>query len=567
EMSGEMEEKLVLMDQMMATVQNAKDALLQGRQGEASLNLGQISNQLEVASELGVAPTPTPREGSTPSSQGISPVAPFQAPIAPTMIGATIQPSILQTPSSAQTTPIAQPMPVAASGLLPSLPVDGLRRPAPAAINTATNLAPHFVRQEVVTADFTNPPSSGLQPPPLVHSHSFPNGHQLPSQLHGATPTTPVLPSPSFTASLGIAHAPLVSSPLATMPVSRPPSPPRPYPIPEQPWLETAAMDAARAPEMPKGRRPSDGRVDGRPIINRSRSTSVNKWNVGVMTSSMPPSAWHSRHASPDDEEESDKESEDEGPRRTKRRRSSATKDDAPDMMNPTTAPIISDDIRRQLDQIFEEFLTRVCSDLEAVDSKGEKLHQVLMPKKMARLDESTDYRPFKFRIQAFTNAFHEDLQARGITEETMSIKKVKTYLWHQDLISRFNADGKKAKSKGNHIWNVDAKKLPNGGWVFRPFQRRINGTPNSFAIVNQTYEWEPKIWDPQAASETLRPSFRSPPGTLPPWLKWEEGQKLVGVPTEPSAPVQITTIADFYDAGNNKCSLDMTFTVQAVLQ
>lgn len=70
----------------------------------------------------------------------------------------------------------------------------------------------------------------------------------------------------------------------------------------------------------------------------------------------------------------------------------------------------------------------------------------------------------------------------RGITEDTMSVKKVKTYLWHQDLISRFNADGKKAKSKGNHIWNVEAKKLPSGGWVFRPFKRRIMGQPNAFA-------------------------------------------------------------------------------------
>lgn len=32
------------------------------------------------------------------------------------------------------------------------------------------------------------------------------------------------------------------------------------------------------------------------------------------------------------------------------------------------------------------------------------------MPKKMQKLDESTDYRPFKFRIQAFTNAFAEDV-------------------------------------------------------------------------------------------------------------------------------------------------------------
>ena len=116
------------------------------------------------------------------------------------------------------------------------------------------------------------------------------------------------------------------------------------------------------------------------------------------------------------------------------------------------------------------------------VDQKGEKIHQVLMPKKMAKLDESPDYRPFKFRIQAFTNKFQQELTDRGITEETMSLKKVKAYLWKQDLISRFNADGKKAKSKGNHIWNVDAKKLPSGGWVFRPFKRRIIGQPAAFA-------------------------------------------------------------------------------------
>ena len=37
------------------------------------------------------------------------------------------------------------------------------------------------------------------------------------------------------------------------------------------------------------------------------------------------------------------------------------------------------------------------------------------MPKKMARLDESPDYRPFKFRIQAFTNAFHDEVSRYGI--------------------------------------------------------------------------------------------------------------------------------------------------------
>lgn len=64
---------------------------------------------------------------------------------------------------------------------------------------------------------------------------------------------------------------------------------------------------------------------------------------------------------------------------------------------------------------------------VDATDSKGEPIHQTLMAyvparsassciyshlrvafhrKKMAKMAESNDFRPFKFRIQAFTNAF-----------------------------------------------------------------------------------------------------------------------------------------------------------------
>jgi hypothetical protein len=47
---------------------------------------------------------------------------------------------------------------------------------------------------------------------------------------------------------------------------------------------------------------------------------------------------------------------------------------------------------------------------VEAKDSKGDHIHQTLMAKKMQRLDESPDFRPFKFRIQAFTTAFLEEV-------------------------------------------------------------------------------------------------------------------------------------------------------------
>lgn len=40
------------------------------------------------------------------------------------------------------------------------------------------------------------------------------------------------------------------------------------------------------------------------------------------------------------------------------------------------------------------------------------------MAKKMQRLDESPDFRPFKFRIQAFTNAFLEEASLPGYSDE-----------------------------------------------------------------------------------------------------------------------------------------------------
>lgn len=56
-------------------------------------------------------------------------------------------------------------------------------------------------------------------------------------------------------------------------------------------------------------------------------------------------------------------------------------------------------------------FIFILCYDtVDAKDGKGEPIHQTLMAKKMQRLDESPEFRPFKFRIQAFTNAFLEEV-------------------------------------------------------------------------------------------------------------------------------------------------------------
>jgi hypothetical protein len=47
---------------------------------------------------------------------------------------------------------------------------------------------------------------------------------------------------------------------------------------------------------------------------------------------------------------------------------------------------------------------------VDATDAKGDPIHQTLMAKKMQRLEESLDYRPFKFRIAAFTHGFMEEV-------------------------------------------------------------------------------------------------------------------------------------------------------------
>ncbi|GAA6029429.1 hypothetical protein JCM8097_003674 [Rhodosporidiobolus ruineniae] len=185
---------------------------------------------------------------------------------------------------------------------------------------------------------------------------------------------------------------------------------------------------------------------------------------------------------------------------------------------------------KAKMDPVFLDFLADICSNLEATDSKGEPIHQTLMAKKMEKLDQSHDFRPFKFRIQAFTTAFAERLAASGVFDQEVPIKKVRQYLWAQPFISRFNDDGKKAKSKGNHIWTVEAKKIPDKKWMFREFTRCIKGAAPPIAFIGVPWSWAPRVWDPQCSSAAIDASFMSP--TLPPWLVWDDNV-LSGIPPE----------------------------------
>ncbi|KAH0827036.1 hypothetical protein J3R83DRAFT_4717 [Lanmaoa asiatica] len=231
----------------------------------------------------------------------------------------------------------------------------------------------------------------------------------------------------------------------------------------------------------------------------------------------------------------------------------------------------VPQEYRAEVDRIFFEFLNNVCSNckpcryerlhsrltafvVDATDAKGEPIHQTLMAKKMQRLDESPDFRPFKFRIQAFTNAFLEEASPPGHLDEsilidslTLRLSQIRTYLWNQPYISRFNEEGKKTKSKGNHIWNIDAKKFPDGRWTFRPFHRRVAGSPPSVAYVGLRWSWAPRIWDPQASRTNLQVTYSSP--SLPSWLSWED-DVLQGTPPPDAESCEITVVARYMQEG-----------------
>ncbi|GJE90709.1 hypothetical protein PsYK624_068530 [Phanerochaete sordida] len=204
---------------------------------------------------------------------------------------------------------------------------------------------------------------------------------------------------------------------------------------------------------------------------------------------------------------------------------------------------------KAEVERIFFDFLNKTCSNLDAADAKGEPIHQTLMAKKMQRLDESPDFRPFKFRIQAFTNAFLEELARQGYPEEKIPMKKIRNFLWNQPYISRFNEEGKKSKSKGNHIWHVDAKKTE-GGWSFRPFQRKLAGAPPGVAYIGLRWSWTPRIWDPQASRSNMPVTYTSP--NLPPWLSWND-DTLSGIPPPDAESCDVTVEARFTQDGKDE--------------
>ena len=97
---------------------------------------------------------------------------------------------------------------------------------------------------------------------------------------------------------------------------------------------------------------------------------------------------------------------------------------------------------------------------------------------------------------------------------------QARIYLWQHPLVCRYNADGRKSKSKGNHVWSVDGRKTADGDVEFRPFERKIVLPRNGIleAGPGEPLNWTAHVFDPHTA---LAADFSSPPESLPDWLEW----------------------------------------------
>lgn len=318
-----------------------------------------------------------------------------------------------------------------------------------------------------------------------------------------------------------------------------------PYPV-NEPYADTSAAATWHAAKA------------SNPLTRNGQSS----WKMGAELSnsqkkfsfagnSAPSSAKNSPSDDDDDDDDSESEESDSGKTITYQPSSG-------ERHTTSTAADLPPEYQFDVDRIFFEFLNKLCSNLDATDNKGEQIHQTLMAKKMQRLDESPDFRPFKFRILAFTNAFLDELAKQGYPEEKIPTKKARNYLWRQPHILRFNEDGKKAKSKGNHIWNVEARKAGEGQWEFRPFQRKLAGSPPGLAYVGLRWSWKPHVWHPQCSFKKIAVTYSSP--NLPSWLSWKNGE-LSGIPPPDAENCQVTALAKF-SFDNQDDQVAHTFTI-----
>ncbi|KAJ1337076.1 hypothetical protein BSLG_006836 [Batrachochytrium salamandrivorans] len=204
--------------------------------------------------------------------------------------------------------------------------------------------------------------------------------------------------------------------------------------------------------------------------------------------------------------------------------------------------------IMQALDDIFFDFLASICSDLDAHDRYGVKIHHTLTALKVSRLAETGGFARFKVRIKSFTQAFTDQVERlKPQFPQLVNVHRhiLQSYLLQQKYLCRFSEESKKFKSNGFLVWVVGARKTVQNGkvqWEFRDFVPDIVGPePSSSIRIGECFAYKPRVYDPQSLDTAV--VFHSP--WLPYWLQWQ-GSTLHGVPDINSQSCEITVVASF---------------------
>ncbi len=407
----------------------ARAQLLQGQDSAADDRLNDIGNRIMGSTYTSPAPNNISASGTSAPNNTVG----------MSMFGdnASAPPSIAPSPAPRMSTAVsraATPPAYVAPTLAPAFELQrsaSVKRSAPESpgLNATGGGTNKHIRlggesMDMVIPSCSAPPEaapSPLAPPPMIHSHSFPNGHQLPSQhATNIASTLPLTPTPgsqgftqvpssaTFAPNLGLqsnpAHFPHMPSPLSAMPInSRPPSPTQHYFPPQAnphglamaTWEEMAAFSQQQrvfaqdtfesgaidpSMYMPVQQPVTVSRrgsiVDGRLIAGRPGPSALLD-NKSISSSAVPTMTSIVSHArrppSPVDDSgdgDSDSGAEDSGspkPHMKRRRSSNDGQAGSSNTSGKLVLPpvLISDDIRANLDRILFEFLNRVCSDRE----------------------------------------------------------------------------------------------------------------------------------------------------------------------------------------------------------
>ena len=122
---------------------------------------------------------------------------------------------------------------------------------------------------------------------------------------------------------------------------------------------------------------------------------------------------------------------------------------------------------------------------------------QLSCPKLRADQDP---FQNFKFRINAFKNAFFEEAKRIGTMQNLflplLTPRSIKEYVDSTPYIAKF-VKNHKIKSKGYECYQVDGQLFPDR-WVFRVFRADFSETTPPTAYCGELYLWEPIISDPK---------------------------------------------------------------------